>query len=77
MTFISGMKLARRFYVGVVRPLLAGEPHSAALLGPGSEVLGFDTERSADHDWTARVQLFLPRVREVRVPETFLAGRRS
>jgi hypothetical protein len=72
MTFISGIELARRFYVGVVRPLVDGEPHSAALLGPGSEVLGFDTERSADHDWTARVQLFLPRVREIRVPPSFL-----
>jgi len=72
MTFVSGIELARRFYAGVVRPLLAGEPHSAALLGPGSEVLGFDTERSADHDWTARVQLFLPRVRDLEIPGTFL-----
>jgi hypothetical protein len=72
MTFVSGTELARRFYAGVVRPLLAAEPHSAALLGPGSEVLGFDTERSADHDWTARVQLFLPRVRDLEIPGTFL-----
>jgi hypothetical protein len=29
------------------------------LLGNGSEVLGFDTELSTDHDWSPRVVLFL------------------
>ena len=33
--------------------------HSAALIGAGSEVLGFDTEMSSDHDWGPRVKLFL------------------
>ena len=32
---------------------------AAALLGSGSEVLGFDTEMSVDHDWGPRVDLFL------------------
>ncbi|MFI5587066.1 DUF4037 domain-containing protein [Amycolatopsis sp. NPDC051758] len=71
MTFVSGIELSRRFYTEVVAPRV-GEPHSAALLGPGSEVLGFDTERSTDHDWTARVFLFLPEVRAPEVPGTFL-----
>jgi hypothetical protein len=31
----------------------------AALLGPGSEVLGFDTQRSTDHDWGPWLQIFL------------------
>jgi hypothetical protein len=55
--FVSGADLSRRFYHDEVRPLL-DERHSAALLGPGSEVLGFDTARSTDHDWGPRVQLF-------------------
>ena len=34
-------------------------PHSAALLGRGSEVLGFDDEMSGDHNWEPRAQLFV------------------
>jgi hypothetical protein len=44
----------------VVAPLLDGTRHGAALLGEGSEVLGFDDEISQDHDFGARVQIFLP-----------------
>lgn len=61
--FVSGLRLAETFYRDIVRPLLdetfPAVPHSAALLGPGSEVLGYDTERSTDHDWGPRVQVFL------------------
>jgi hypothetical protein len=62
--FIPGIDLARLLYVEQVRPLLdeyfPGLPHSAALIGPGSEILGFDSPRSTDHDWGPRLQLFLP-----------------
>ncbi len=65
MGFVSGLDLSRAFYTEAVRPLLdAGWPslsHSAALVGPGSEVLGFDSPRSTDHDWGPRVLLFLNR----------------
>ncbi len=61
--FLPGRELSRRFYWEAVRPLLdlhfPGLPHAAALIGPGSEVLGFDTKLSMDHDWYPRVQLFL------------------
>ncbi|MFB7913159.1 DUF4037 domain-containing protein [Streptomyces sp. NPDC056061] len=62
-SFLPGLELCRRFYVEAVRPLLAeavpGLVHSAARIGSGSEVLGYDTARSADHDWGPRVQVFL------------------
>ncbi|MFG2469181.1 DUF4037 domain-containing protein [Streptomyces canus] len=61
--FIPGLELSRRFYAEAVRPLLEeaapGIPHSAARIGPGSEVLGYDTPRSADHEWGPRLQIFL------------------
>jgi hypothetical protein len=52
---VSGLDLSRRFYEQAVRPLVSGVPHSAALLGEGSEVLGFDDEVSTDHDFGPRV----------------------
>lgn len=56
---VSGRDLSRRFYEQAVRPLVADVPHAAALLGEGSEVLGFDDEISTDHDFGPRVQLFV------------------
>src|SRR5919107_1225924 len=55
-----GVALCRRFYEAVVAPRLAGVRHGAALLGEGSEVLGYDDPVSRDHDFDARVQIFLP-----------------
>jgi Domain of unknown function (DUF4037) len=61
--FIPGLDLARLLYAEVVGPLLEEITprlrYSAALLGAGSEVLGFDTPRSTDHDWGPRLQIFL------------------
>jgi hypothetical protein len=61
--FVSGLNLSRRFFREVVRPLLANAfpdvRYAAALLGPGSEILGFDTETSVDHDWGPRLFVFL------------------
>jgi hypothetical protein len=62
-TFVPGLALAAATYREAVRPVLddafPGLVHSAALIGPGSEVLGYDTARSTDHDWGPRVQLFV------------------
>ena len=61
--FIPGLRLSEEFFHEAVAPVLAAEfrdmPYSAALLGSGSEVLGFDTEMSSDHHWGPRVMLFL------------------
>jgi Domain of unknown function (DUF4037) len=61
--YIPGLQLAREFFAAVVRPLLAEHvpqvAYAAALLGPGSEVAGYDSQRSVDHDWGPRLQVFL------------------
>ena len=57
--FVPGLELARSFYEEVVAPLAADVPHSAARLGWGSDVLGYDTPRSTDHGWGPRLQLFV------------------
>ena len=62
-TFVPGTELSRRLYEQVVQPILSARfpdlPHAAALLGRGSEVLGFDDEMSTDHDWKPRALVFL------------------
>jgi hypothetical protein len=61
--FIKGLDLCELFYTEAVEPILAqrfpGLIYSAALIGQGSEVLGFDTSQSVDHDWGPRLMLFL------------------
>lgn len=85
--FLPGLELSRRFYEKAVRPLLdefsANLPYAAALIGPGSEILGFDTAMSMDHDWGARLFILLrdeetelrtaiSNLLSQRLPETFL-----
>jgi hypothetical protein len=47
--FLPGIELSARLYRDAVGPLLSrhapGLAHTVGLLGPGSEVLGFDTAR--------------------------------
>lgn len=61
--FVPGLELGEALYREVLRPLLDAEhpglSHSAALIGTGSDVLGFDTVRSRDHHWGPRAQIFL------------------
>lgn len=67
--FMSGKKLARVFHDEVVAPLLAelapGMLYASGLVGPGSDVLGYDTARSMDHDWGPRLTIVL---REIDLP---------
>ena len=78
--FVPASTLSEGFYREVVRPLLVPEPHAAALLGWGSDVLGYDTQRSTDHGWGPRLHVFVAereRVRrlsellDARLPETY------
>ena len=58
--FLPGLQLSELFYREAVKPILeAAFPqvvYSAALIGPGSEVLGYDTAQSMDHHWGPKVQ---------------------
>jgi Domain of unknown function (DUF4037) len=60
---MNGIELCRYFYQEAVRPLLDQHfpnlPHTAALIGSGSDVMGFDDGMSTDHDWGPRLLLFL------------------
>ena len=61
--FIPGLKLSELFYQEAAAPILANLfpqiSHSAALIGWGSEVLGYDDVQSSDHHWGPRFLLFL------------------
>jgi len=78
-TFIPGLELNRRFYQEAVLPLLNQHfprlEHAAARLGYGSDVLGFDTPMSMDHDWGPKLLLFLPEAkRELAIPIHHMLG---
>jgi Domain of unknown function (DUF4037) len=57
--FVPAATLSAAFHAEVVVPLLDGIPHAAALVGPGSEVLGFDDLTSTDHSWGPRMHVFV------------------
>jgi hypothetical protein len=61
--FIKGLELSHIFYEEAVKPLLDSKypdlVYSAGHLGAGSDVLGFDTEQSIDHDWGPKLLIFL------------------
>jgi len=58
-----GLGLSQRFYEKLVAPILKEHfpelPYAACRIGLGSEVLGYDTEISADHDYGPCLQVFL------------------
>jgi hypothetical protein len=59
MEFVPGRQLNAAFYREIVAPAVGEVPHAAALLGWGSDVLGYDTARSTDHGWGPRLQVFV------------------
>ena len=58
-TFVPGIELATGLYHEVVGPAVGSTAHAAALVGTGSDVLGFDTARSTDHGWGPRMHVFV------------------
>jgi hypothetical protein len=69
-SFIPGLPLGRAFYQQAARPIIEGivapEAYAAAFMGSGSDVLGYDSERSIDHHWGPRFQVFLPEALHAR-----------
>ena len=61
--FVPRLTPNQRYYESIVRPIIADAfPrlfYAAALIGYGSDVLGYDTERSTDHEWGQRLLTFL------------------
>ena len=61
--FIPGMQLSEMYFLEEVQPVInqvsPDLKYSAGLIGPGSEVMGFDSSMSSDHHWGPRVMLFL------------------
>jgi hypothetical protein len=60
--FIPGMMLNETFFHDVVRPLMIQNfpelKYSAGLVGHGSDVLGFDSPKSMDHNWGPHLHMF-------------------
>lgn len=61
--FIKGLELNEGYYYDVIRPLMEENypeiKYSAGLIGYGSDVLGYDTHISMDHNWGPRMMIFL------------------
>lgn len=61
--FIPGLRLSELFYSEAAKPIIETFfpqlSYSAALIGWGSEVLGYDDIQSSDHHWGPRFLLFL------------------
>lgn len=61
--FVAGLTLCEKFFHEAVSPILSTHfpdlQVAAALIGSGSEVLGFDTAMSTDHHWGPRLMLFI------------------
>jgi hypothetical protein len=75
---LPGLELARRYFGQAVEPIVAaaapGLRYAAALIGDGSEVLGFDDAVSTDHEWGPRVLLFLSEEDFFRFAEVIVAA---
>ncbi|MGY5863293.1 MAG: DUF4037 domain-containing protein [Candidatus Thorarchaeota archaeon] len=61
--FLPGLDLSEAFYKEAVKPIMDKHypelSYSAARIGQGSDVLGYDTAQSMDHDWGPKLQIFL------------------
>ena len=63
LPFVPGLELSERLLLQGVQPVMAAHfpnlAYSAARIGFGSDVLGFDTPQSRDHGWGPKLTLFI------------------
>lgn len=61
--FIPGMELSKKYYFEVVQPIIGQYfpelKYTAGLIDYGSDVLGYDTTTSQDHQWGPRLSVFI------------------
>lgn len=61
--FIPGLQLSRMYYEQVVKKIMSdffpNLQYSSGLIDYGSDVLGYDTTISRDHEWGPRLSIFL------------------
>jgi uncharacterized protein DUF4037 len=67
--FVSARRLSADLHDDVIGPLLGETPYAAGLLGWGSDVLGYDTERSTDHGWGPRMHVLVDAGEVERITE--------
>ena len=74
--FVPGHQLSKTLYAEHIEPALARDfprlRYAAGLIGRGSDVLGYDTERSTDHDWGPRLQIILSESDRAELAESVL-----
>lgn len=73
--FLPGLELCERYFFELIKPLLDEHfpslEYVACRLGPGSDVLSFDTEQSRDHDWGPKCDLLFNDENSFENLETF------
>lgn len=61
--FVPGLDLCESFFRSAVQPIMTTHfpslSYAAGHLGRGSDVLGFDTPQSRDHDWGCKTTVFV------------------
>ena len=71
--FIQGLQLSELFYTEIVKQIIETQypdvRYATALIGSGSEVLGFDDIISTDHHWGPRMQIFLSDIKFEEIAE--------
>ncbi len=72
--FRGAAELGVGFHSEVIAPLVGEIGYAAGLLGWGSDVLGYDTERSTDHGWGPRVVVLVDAAEVERVRGLVDAG---